>query len=90
MIAVLSKTLLSEVTLVDKDFDSYRIVDGTQELIYPLKELKAVIGLAEALSLPISMHFNAEAGTYEIHMLHHLSHTIGLSYSPSMVCSSCI
>lgn len=62
---MLSKTLLSEVTLVDKDFDSYRIVDGSQELIFPLKELKAVIGLAEALSLPVNIYFNAEGGTYE-------------------------
>lgn len=63
---VLSKVLLSEVILVDKDFDSYRIIDGSHELIFPLKELKAVTGLAEALGFSINIHFQPEAGTYDL------------------------
>lgn len=54
--------LLSEVILVDKDFDSYRIADNSQELIFPMKELRAVLRLAEALGHPISIHFDSESG----------------------------
>lgn len=56
--------LLSEVILVDKDFDSYRIADNSQELIFPMKELRAVLRLAEALGHPISIHFDSESGVY--------------------------
>lgn len=63
---MLSKVLLSEVILVDKDFETFRIVDGSQELIFPLKELKAVIKLADTLGLSIGIHFNPAAGTYVV------------------------
>lgn len=69
----LSKVMLSEVILVDKDFDSYRIVDNSQELIFPMKELRAVLRLAEALGHPINIHFDAESGAYDLHVANYAS-----------------
>lgn len=55
-LADLSKVIRTQVTLKPAEFDGYNIGADTM-ITFTLKEFKALLAFAEALSLPIQIHF---------------------------------